>query len=241
MSEIVLIAVLKNRKDLNVLLKEKWYRIPVFSLPKRKADYIAFYQPATFGKSGSSIRYYAEPISYKTLKRIKILPKEFDHPNANDEYYKLKFRKIFKLKSPVRNKSRMRISFGFTTFEKLKRARNITELFDVNPIEDMLGLTLGKHKIKSLREHTFRLSDCRRYRLDFVIFCKRGPLNIEGDSSKWHSIKSQRLKDALRDMALRKSGWCILRLKEPEIIGNIDKCVLKIRRAIKKLGGPLVK
>jgi len=241
MSKIVLVTVLKNHKDLDILLKHKWYRIPVFYMPKRKADYIAFYQPSIFGKSGGSIRYYAKPVSYKILKRIEILPEEFDHPYSNDEYYKLKFKKIFKLKNPVRNKSKMRVSFGFTTLEKLKKIRNIAGLFDVNPIEDILNLALRKNGIKYSREHTFSLSNGRKFRLDFVVFCKRGLLNIECDSSKWHSIKKQRLKDSLRDKVLRRYGWCILRLKEPEIIGNIDKCIAKVKASIKELGGTLAK
>ena len=52
---IVLVGVLKNKRDLGILLQKHWYRIPVRYLPKKKFDYIAFYQPLVFGRRGKRI------------------------------------------------------------------------------------------------------------------------------------------------------------------------------------------
>ncbi|TSC55339.1 MAG: hypothetical protein Greene041679_635, partial [Parcubacteria group bacterium Greene0416_79] len=51
-AKTVLVGVLKSPRDLKILLEEKWYRIPVSFLPKRKFTHIAFYQPAAFDKEG---------------------------------------------------------------------------------------------------------------------------------------------------------------------------------------------
>ena len=234
--DIVLIGVLKDRRDLNILLKKKWYRIPLLHAPRRKAEYIAFYQPSIFGRSGQRIRYYAKIRSCDVLKRKWILPEEPDHPRTDEDYYRINLEEIQKIPFPIVNKTRMRISFGFTTLEKLLRAETIAQLFDVPPIEEMLGEELAKKGISTCREFIFSLPSRKKYRLDFAVFCKKGPLGIECDGEKWHSIAAQKRKDVLRDRELKKEGWSILRLKEKDIINNLQKCVGKIERRIEKLG-----
>lgn len=234
---VVLIAVLKNKKDLNILLKKHWYRIPVSNSPRKKAEYIAFYQPALFGKNGSCISYYGKIKNISIFKRKEILPSECGHHKADNNYYKMEVSDIKKLPKPVKNKHKMRISFGFTCLDKLMKAESINQLFDVMPIESILAENLDKNKINASREHIFFLPDKKIYRLDFAVFCKKGPLNIECDGEKWHSVRSQRLKDAKRDKILRNYGWKVLRLKEKDIVNNIDNCMNKISGSIKGLGG----
>lgn len=40
----------KNKEDRTILFKKKWYRIPLAYVPKRRFNYIAFYQPVLFGR-----------------------------------------------------------------------------------------------------------------------------------------------------------------------------------------------
>ena len=54
---VVLVGVLKNRADLRILLRERWYRVPALFTPKRQFTHVAFYQPATFERGGKRIRY----------------------------------------------------------------------------------------------------------------------------------------------------------------------------------------
>ena len=232
---IVLIGVLKNRRDLSILLKKKWYRIPILHAPRRKADYIAFYQPSTFGKSGQCIRYYARIKSCDIVKRKWILPEESDHIHSDEDYFKINFSKIQKLSRPIINRNRTRISFGFTTLEKLQKARAVMELFDIPPTEEMVADALAKRRIRFSREHIFTLANRKKYRLDFAIFCRNGPLNIECDGEKWHSRRCQKLKDLARDRDLKREGWTILRLKEKDIVNNLGKCVERIEKRMKGL------
>ena len=225
---------------MNILLEKNWYRIPISHAPKRKADYIVFYQPSLFGKNGSCIRYYGKIKDFSIVKRKEILPDEYDHPRINEDYYKIKFKNINRLSTPIRNRNRMRISFGFTTLSKFIKAKDITQLFDVIPIEEIVSKNFKKFKINASREHIFYMHDSKRYRLDFVVFCKKGPLNIECDGEKWHSIRSQKLRDIARDRTLKKAGWTVLRLKEKDIVNDIEKCMKKVREFIKKLGGEII-
>ena len=237
MRKIVLVAVLKTPRDLKILLKDKWYRIPLEKAPRKKFDYIAFYQPAVFGGNGGRIKYYAAPKKINRALRIDLLPGESRNKNAKNIYLKYSFRKIKKLEPAIRNKNGIRVSFGFTDLLKLKKASEVTELYDVTPIEKMLKKALRKRHLRFKSEYPVQAGKEHRYRLDFAVFCKKAPLNIECDSQKWHSQKSQVYKDKIRDKALKNLGWSILRLKEPEITGKIKKSVEKVLRRVKTLGG----
>lgn len=111
----VLVGVLKSKKDLRLLLREHWYRIPVAFLPRRAFTHIAFYQPAIFGKQGKRIIYFARVIGKEKFTRAALLPSEPNHPRASDEYVKFSFSSVQKLSQPVKNIIPRRVSFGFTT------------------------------------------------------------------------------------------------------------------------------
>ena len=68
--KIVLVGVLRDKRDLNILLKENWYRIPVAQAPRRRFDYLAFYQPLLFCHQGKRIRYYARVLNYQKRRFI---------------------------------------------------------------------------------------------------------------------------------------------------------------------------
>ena len=232
--QVVLVSVLKNKADLKYLKKDNWYRIPVNKCPKRKFAYLAFFEPGRLSGGLGCIRYFGKPETVETKNGSALLsfPKD-----PQKKYFKLVFARLNRLKKPVTNKNGMRVSFGFTTLAKLKKAREVTELFDVAPIEKMIQKALWKRGLKIFPEFPVSLSGNRKYRLDFAIFCRKGALNVECDSAKWHSMKSQRIKDKTRDKELKNIGWSILRLKEREITGKINTSVAKIVSRVKTLGG----
>ncbi len=95
--KIVLVAVLKNKSDLVILLSENWYRIPAKYAPKSQFNYLAFYQPALFGCQGKRIQYYARVSNCQITKRGDLLPDEVNHPKAHDDYFRVRLSKIKKL------------------------------------------------------------------------------------------------------------------------------------------------
>ena len=94
----VLVAVLKDWRDLGLLLHEHWYRIPIAHLPRRAFTHIAFYQPLAFGQAGKGINFYARVLEKEMHKRIELLPDESNHPRTEANYVKLNFTKIVALK-----------------------------------------------------------------------------------------------------------------------------------------------
>jgi very-short-patch-repair endonuclease len=231
----VLVAVVKNKRDLDLVLKEKWYRIPVKYAPKQKFKYLAFYEPAS-GKLGKKIVYFAKIKKIETAIRRRLLPKESLHPRASEEYLYLKLEKVYKLPLPIRNTNCRRVTFAFTTLPQLKKAKDILDLYNVPPIEKIFAKALKKAKIKFVREFCVNKSaPSKRYRLDFAVFCPNGKIAIECDGIKSHSLRSQKIKDCAKDKFLRRIGWQIFRLKEEEIINNIQNAVLKLKGKMKSL------
>ena len=240
MNNLVLIGVLKKPADLDIAGKKGWYRIPLERAPKRRFTHIAFYQPATFGKDGKRIRFYARVTGCSVSVRKKLLPAEPSHPRANKLYCRYSLSGLRELDSPILNTCSSRIFFGYTTPKRLFAARDILGLFEVPPLERILYRRLKREGFNFSPEHIImkRLrTGGQRYRLDFSIFCKKGMLDIECDGQSWHSHPAQKRKDKMRDLWLMGRGWSVMRLGEKDIIEEMPRTMGKIKRAVKMLGG----
>src|SRR3990167_8974035 len=146
----VLVCVLKNRRDLRILLKENWYRIPLAYLPRRKFSHLAFYQPAVFGKGGQRIQYYARVKSSRVAKRIELLPREKNHPRAHNDYLRIELAWVKKLARPIKNIIPRRVSFGFTSLKSLLKAGDILELYGMSTTEQIIERGLQRLGIKKI-------------------------------------------------------------------------------------------
>lgn len=232
----VLVGVLKQKQDLEVLLRERWYRIPRKRAPKRKFQYLAFYEPARFGKNGKRIRYYAKILERRTFLWREILPLEFFHPWAGELYLWFRLGKIHTLARPIKNKLPRRVSFGFTTLDLLLKSKNILQLYGVPLTEEIVARALRRAGIRAAPQK-YVMGGGKRYCLDFAILCKNGKIAIECDNLKAHSGARQRARDAAKDLFLRKHGWEIIRLTEPDIFSDLKGCVFRIEDAVRKFHG----
>lgn len=231
-----MVGVLKNRRDHDLLFRKHWYRIPVFSAPKRKFRYLAFYQPAVFGRGGKSIQYYARVLTARARKRRALLPREPKHPKAGEKYLQIRVGRIRALAQPIQNVLPRRVSFGFTTLRGLLAARNLLQLYGVVPTEQMVGTMLRRQGIPAVAQYSVSVGG-RRYRPDFAIFCRSGPIAIECDNAKAHAGRRQRQRDRVKDAALRGHGWAVLRLAEQDILEHPEICLSRVKRAVRGLSG----
>lgn len=237
MKNVVLVGVLKDKRDLEILLNKFWYRIPVSHAPKRRFDYLAFYQPLEFAQDGKCIRYFAKIKNLETLKRIELIPDEPEHELAQEPYYKFSFAKIHKLKTPIRNVVPRRVNFGYTTLEKLKHSKDMLELYSIAPTEQIIQHLMLDEGISFCAQYYILLSSKKRYRLDFAIFCNKGKIAIECDNQKAHKLKEQKIFDREKDLILKSRNWDVLRLTEQKIVFKPEYCQRVINSAISKLGG----
>lgn len=127
----VLVAVLKEPRDLVIARDEHWYRIPVNRLPTRAvgAPVLAFYQTRAFGEERWAIRYYALTQRWAEVRRVDLFPEEPDHARAQDWYYQVWLGPLQPLPHPLKSLRWRRITFIVTHWQRL---------LDVEAVEDLL-------------------------------------------------------------------------------------------------------
>src|SRR5512135_18850 len=128
-SALVLVCLLPTPRDMEIARLLGWYRIPLRTAPKVVfVDYLAFYQPASFGDRGGVIEYVAEVRGHELTTRAELLRDEPDHPRAGEEYYKIQLGTLERLDQAVRADRWKRLTFLYTTGEYLLGARSLNDL-----------------------------------------------------------------------------------------------------------------
>ncbi len=129
-NDLILVAIMPSPRDLEIAKTLGWYRIPLRTAPRVVAvDYLAFYQPASFGEDHRwRIEYIAEVKGHEMVTRAEILKDQEDHPHANEEYFKLQLGAMQKLKFPIPANKWKRINFIYTSGEKFLSAESIQDL-----------------------------------------------------------------------------------------------------------------
>ncbi|NWF64253.1 MAG: hypothetical protein HXY38_08105 [Chloroflexi bacterium] len=128
-TDLILVCLLPNPRDLEIARLLGWYRIPLKSAPKVvSVDYLAFYQPASFGERGGQIEYIAQVRGHELTTRGELLKEEADHPRAKEEYFKLQLGELEKLKEPVKTDKWKRLTFFYSTGEYLLNAKTLNDL-----------------------------------------------------------------------------------------------------------------
>jgi hypothetical protein len=127
--DLVLVAVMKARRDLEIARVLGWYRIPLASAPKTiHVDWLAFYLTAAFGEERWSIRYVCPVRGYELTTRRALLRDEPDHLRADEPYYKVQLGTMQELAHPILSPRWRRFTFLYTTGDRLAAAREITDL-----------------------------------------------------------------------------------------------------------------
>ncbi len=155
-TDLILVCVLPEPRDLEIARLLGWYRIPFRSAPKVVAvDGLAFYQPGSFGESGGRIESLTPVRGYELTTRVELLRDEPEHPRAHEEYFKIQLGPLERLEQPVVADVWRRLAFLYTTGEYLLRARTLNDL-DVQSDERQL-------LCRSLRE---RAAQGQAYQID---------------------------------------------------------------------------
>ena len=129
-TDLILVAFIPTPRDLEIARVLGWYRIPLRTAPKVvSVDYLAFYQPASFGDDHKwSIEYCASAKGHELVTRAELIRDQPDHPKAGEEYYKIQLGPLFQLANPIKAEQWKRITFLYTTGEYLLQAETINDL-----------------------------------------------------------------------------------------------------------------
>jgi len=120
-NDLVLIAFIPSPRDLELARLFGWYRIPLRTSPKVVAvDYLAFYQPASFGEGHKwRIEYFAPVLGHELVTRAELFTDQSNHPRAHDEYFKIQLGSVQELPDAVIAEKWKRLTFLYTTGERL--------------------------------------------------------------------------------------------------------------------------
>lgn len=127
---MVLVAIVRNRRDWRWIQETRSYRIPLRYAPPLAplVDFLAFYHTAAFGPERWSVRYYAPVRGHELVRRRDLLPEEPAHPRAEEPYYLLQLGPLQPLPHPVTSRRGHRLTFLLTTGERLLQATDLSEL-----------------------------------------------------------------------------------------------------------------
>jgi hypothetical protein len=128
-TDLILVCLLPSPRDLEIARLLGWYRIPFRTAPKVVAvDYLAFYQPGSFGDQSNRIEWTAPVRGHELTTRAELLRDEPDHPRAREEYFKIQLGPLEKLKQPIVADKWKRLTFLYTTGEYLLKAATLNDL-----------------------------------------------------------------------------------------------------------------
>ena len=178
-TDIILVAVLPNPKDLDIARLLGWYRIPLKSSPKViSVDYLAFYQTGAFGEDDRwKIKIIAPVRGHELTTRRELFKDEPDHPRSSEEYYKIQLGPLQSLDRPIIADRWRRITFFYTTGELLRNAVTIRDL-----------IVSGEERLllwKSLRERAEKYGNGNTFTADY----KDWDLDLISLISEWDKIK----------------------------------------------------
>jgi len=223
---LVLVAIMKEPRDLAIARTLGWYRIPMKKAPRTiQVDYVAFYQTVAFGAEKWAVNYYAEVRGHELVTRRELFRDQPDHPRAGEWYYKLQLGPLERLPQPIPSHKWHRFTFLITTGERLLRAKELKDLAPDSLEKEMLWRALKEAGIAAERGYIIR-EQRASYIADFAILCRNGALAIDC------------APQAERATALPQSpNWRTLHLDLARLRDALPEYVTAVRAAVAELGG----
>jgi hypothetical protein len=221
-SDLVLVCLLKDKRDLEIARVLGWYRIPLKTAPKTVAvDYLAFYQTAKFGAEKWSINYVAPVRGHELTTRAQLMRTQPDHPRANETYYKIQIGTLERLPRPVPSRAWRRLTFLYTTGERLLQATELNDLIVQSPERERLWQALRDRGLAAERQYERQPGG----EIDLAILCALGQLGISvGEPPR--AVKEQ-------------PGWQYLSVPPQAVETELTDVLATIEQTVQRLGGPI--
>jgi hypothetical protein len=148
---LILVGILPEPRDLDIARLFGWYRIPLRRAPKVvDVDYLAFYQPASFGEENRwRIQYLAPVRGHELVTRAELFRQEPDHPRAHEEYYKVQLGSLELLPRPILADQWRRLTFLYTIGSYLQRAETLNDLVVHSEEREQLWKSLRERGMNS--------------------------------------------------------------------------------------------
>ena len=129
-TDLFLVAIPPESRDLDIARLLGWYRIPLKSAPKLiETDFIPFYQTSAFGEGHRwRVEYAAPGRGHKMTTRGQLFKDQPDHPRKYEEYFKISLGALFPLSNSIPERSWKRVIFLYTTGERILTSKSLKDL-----------------------------------------------------------------------------------------------------------------
>ncbi len=178
---LILIAVMPDRRDLEIARLLGWYRIPLRFAPKViDVDYLAFYQTGAFGEAARwQINSFAQVRGHELTTRKELFRDEPDHPRSKDEYYKIQIGPLQLLEIPIVTTGWRRLTFLYTTGDLFCSAKTINDLVVRSEERDILWKSL---RDRAAHGSQYQANDLPEIALDPVLLAMLGDFGKMAES-----------------------------------------------------------
>jgi len=220
-TDLVLVAVINNKRDFEIARVLGWYRIPLKTAPRTvNVDWLGLYQTAKFGDEKWAVNYAAEVRGHELTTRAELLRTQPDHPRATEQYYKLQIGPLTRLPRPIPSRRWRRFTFLYTTGERLMAAEEINDLVVQSAEREMLYKALRERGLMAERQY----EDSKGGEIDLALLCELGKLGISLGEPPVKKLKESR-------------GWHYLVFPETALISDLPGVLQTIEQAVQRLGG----
>lgn len=221
-TDLILVALLKDKRDLEIARVLGWYRIPVKHAPKTVAvDWLAFYQTAKFGEEKWAINYIAPVRGHELATRAELLRTQPTHPRAGEMYYKIQIGPLERLPRAIPSRKWRRFTFLYTTGERLLAAEEINDLIVQSAERERLWKALYERGLRAEKQYETRPG----VEVDLALLCALGNLGIALGDEKTLKEHSQ---------------WRYLTFPESTVASHLPAVLQAIEDSARQLGGPRV-
>jgi hypothetical protein len=218
-TDLILVVVLNNKRDFEIARILGWYRIPLKTAPKTVAvDWLAFYQTAKFGDEKWAINYIAPVHGHELTTRAELLRTQPDHPRAREQYFKIQLGSLERLPRPIPSRKWRRVTFLYTTGERLLAAQELNDLIVQSAERETLWQALRERGLRAERQYEAAPSG----EIDLALLCALGQLGIAVG-------ETQKLKE--------RGGWQYLTFPEAAVKDDLPAVVKAVKKKVKEMGG----
>jgi len=231
------VGVLPRKRDLEILLAERWYRIPVETKVSGEwpPKVLAFYEGAPI-RDDRGIYRYADVQSVEECSREELFPGELTGSRRGKRYYRLRLGSIQVRAQPITFPRPRRFAFLRTSMKRFDEADTVNDLFADSPLEDTLWEAFKERDIPAERQWEARANG-GRYFLDFALFCRGGKIDVEADGDTYHLNPEQGPRDNERNNELTSFGWSVLRFGTRKIRQHLSESCDKVLEMVQQLKG----
>ncbi len=153
--------------------------------------------------------------------RAELLRTQPDHPRANEQYYNIQLGPLERLPRPIPSRKWRRITFLYTTGERLLAAEELNDLIVQSAERELLWKALRERGLRAERQYETRGGG----EIDLALLCALGNLGILlGKGQEQQELRERR-------------GWRYLSFPETAVKAELTSVVQAIEQEVERLGG----